>query len=174
MFQHRKKSRIPSLLFGILLFSFPVLAIPPADSVLPELHYSVSGESQVTRSTGTIRILALMVAFEEEENRLTTGNGTFDLPFLQRDDIIIDPLPHNQNYFHTVSGGQLDIQYEVLPDVVPLSEPMRAYSPTGQTNDQNYKLANLARDAWTKAKDLELPDLSDYDQDRTMFIIRSG
>ncbi len=182
MLHNVKRSWNPLLLFGILLLSYPEPAFPQADLMLPVSHYTASETFQGTRTTGTIRILAVMVAFQEEDNRFTTGNGSFDLPFLHRDDIIIDPLPHNQdyfeahlefakNYFHTVSDGRLDIRYEVLPDVIHLDRPMSAYAPTGETDEENYKLAELARDAWTNAGNLDLPDLSGYNQDRTMFVV---
>ena len=123
-----------------------------------------------------------MVEFQEEDNRFTTGNGTFDLPFLHREDIIIEPLPHDRayfeahlqfakNYFHTVSGGLLNIEYHVIPETVRLDEPMRAYSPIGETNEENFKLANLARDAWEKIDRNALPDLDGYEDGRTMFVI---
>lgn len=123
-----------------------------------------------------------MVEFLETDNRFTSGNGTFDLPFLKRNDIIIDPLPHDhtyfkahlefvKNYFHTVSGGALDIEYEVLPEVVRLDQPMSAYSPVGESNDENFKLANLARDAWALAGSTQSINLDGYDTDRTMFIV---
>ena len=177
-----RRSRSTFLFFVLLLLSFPVRAFPPADSLLPSPHFSAIEALESTRSQGTIHIVALMVEFEEEENRFTSGNGTFDLPFLQRDDIIIEPLPHDhnyfeahlefaQNYFQTVSGGLLDIEYQVLPGIVQLDNPMGSYSPLGQTGDENYKLAHLARDAWAKAAEMDLPDLSHLNQDRTMFII---
>ena len=123
-----------------------------------------------------------MVEFQEEDNRFTTGNGTFDLPFLQRDDIIIDPLPHDRgyfeahlefakNYFQTVSDGKLNIEYHILPEIIRLDEPMSAYAPLGETGEENFKLANLARDAWQTAGQIAPPDLDGYEDGSTMFII---
>ena len=123
-----------------------------------------------------------MVEFQEEDNRFTTGNGTFDLPFLRRDDIIIDPLPHDRgyfeahlefakNYFQTVSDGKLTIEYHILPEIIRLDEPMSAYAPLGETGEENFKLANLARDAWQKAGQTAPPDLDGYEDGRTLFIV---
>ena len=182
MLHFLKRSRGLITAIGLLLFTVTAGASPPADSLQPAPFFSANEASMNARSIGTIRILAVMVEFQQEDNRFTTGDGTFDLPFLQRDDIIIDPLPHDRgyfeahlefakNYFHTVSGGKLDIAYQILPETIRLDEPMRAYSPLGETNDENFKLANLARDAWIKAGQTSLPDLDEYEDGRTMFII---
>lgn len=131
---------------------------------------------------GTIHILAVMVEFEPEENRFTSGNGTFALDYLMRDDITIGPLPHDRgyfeahlqfarNYFQQASGGQLDIEYTVLPQVYRLSKPMREYSPTGPDDSQNFRLGDLFYDTWTLVANSNLPDLSHLPQDRTMFVI---
>ncbi len=179
-FLQRSRGLIAAI--GLLLLTITAGASPPADSPLPSPHFSVSEATANARALGTIRILAVMVEFQEEDNRFTTGNGTFDLPFLQRDDIIIDPLPHDrgyfeahlefaQNYFRTASGGLLDIEYHILPEIIRLDEPMSAYAPTGETGEENFKLANLARDAWQKAGQTAPPDLDGYEDGRTMFII---
>ena len=176
------RSRSLPVFFWLLLLALSAEAQVP---VAPSLHNPAlsSGEALYSpRSTGTVRILAVMVEFQEEENRFTSGSGTFDLPFLKRDDIIIDPLPHDRayfmahlefvkNYFHTVSGEALDIEYDVLPGIVRLDQPMGAYSPLGESNDENYKLANLARDAWAHAANTHSLNLDGYDPDRTMFIV---
>ncbi|MEX0681513.1 MAG: T9SS type A sorting domain-containing protein [Balneolales bacterium] len=179
-----KSSRNALIPMVFLLLTLTAKAIPPTDSISPAPFYSSLEALNEQRSLGTIRILAVMAEFREEENRFTTGNGTFDLPFLKRDDdeIVIDPLPHDQsyfeahlefakNYFHSVSGGRLTIEYQVLQDVIQLDEPMSTYSPIGENDDENYKLAHLARDAWSKVRDADLPDLSGYEQERTLFIV---
>ena len=177
-----KGSSCLCLFAGLLLLTITAGATPPADAFQPAPYFSANEASRTERSAGTIRILAVMVEFREDDNRFTTGNGTFDLPFLQRDDILIDPLPHDrhyfeahlefaQNYFHAVSGGMLDIEYHVIPDIVQLDQPMSAYAPLGETGDENFKLAHLARDAWQKTGESGSADLTGYEQDRTMFII---
>lgn len=134
------------------------------------------------RASGSIDIVAVMVEFEPEENRFTTGDGTFDLDFLDSDDIIIDPLPHDRayfeahldfakNYFERVSNGILEINYEVLPEVVQVDGVMADYAPVGEDDSENFKLANLAEDAWNQVRESGQADLSDYDPDRTMFVV---
>ncbi len=182
MLHHLKRSGCLILLHWLLLLSATAQTAPPAETPLTIPRFSADEVPSDARSLGTVRILAVMVEFQEDDNRFTTGSGTFDLPFLDRDDIIIDPLPHDhgyfyahlefaRNYFETVSGGQLTIEYDILPDIIQLEQPMSAYSPLGEEGDENYKLAHLARDAWEKAADTTIPDLIDYDPDRTMFII---
>ncbi|TVQ72472.1 MAG: T9SS C-terminal target domain-containing protein [Balneolaceae bacterium] len=179
-FLQRSRSLIAAI--GFLLLTITAGASPPADSPLPSPYFSASEATANARALGTIRILAVMVEFQEEDNRFTTGNGTFDLPFLHRDDIIIDPLPHDRgyfeahlefakNYFQTVSGGKLNIEYHILPEIIRLDEPMSAYAPLGETGEENFKLANLARDAWQKAGQTAPPDLDGYEDGRTMFIV---
>ncbi|MDV7401740.1 hypothetical protein RZS08_60535, partial [Arthrospira platensis SPKY1] len=72
-----------------------------------------------------------MVEFQEDDNEFTSGTGTFgptSLPYLDREDVRIDPLPHDPAYFRAhlefaknwykrASNGQLDIDYQLLPTV---------------------------------------------------------
>lgn len=137
-------------------------------------------------SSGTVHIVAVMVDFEPEENEFTSGDGTFELDYLMRNEVTIDPLPHDQNYFEAhlefarnyfaaASGGQLDIDYRVLPQVYTLPEPMQAYSPTGPDDSQNFRLANLARDTWqqvaAETDATTLGELEQLPQERTMFVL---
>ncbi len=176
------KSGSLTLLSWLLLFPLSAIADQPADSLLAAPYYSADETAAKARASGTIHIVAVMVEFQEDDNRFTTGDGTFDLDFLERHDIVIDPLPHDKgyfeahlefarNYFNTVSGGKLDVTWEVLPEIVQLDEPMSAYSPIGETDEENFRLANLARDAWTSVSPATVPDLSGHDPDKTMFIV---
>ncbi|MDG5767340.1 T9SS type A sorting domain-containing protein [Balneolales bacterium ANBcel1] len=177
-----RESRSPVLVIVLLLFAYPSWSLPPSDKTVPAPKLISQESLESSRSRGTIHIVAVMVEFEEEDNRFTSGNGTFDLPYLQRDDITIGPLPHDlgyfqahlefaQNYFQTVSGGQLNIEYTIVPEVLRLDNPMSSYAPLGESGDENYKLAHLARDAWAEASGIDLPNLSQLDQERTMFIV---
>ncbi|MFO8028700.1 MAG: T9SS type A sorting domain-containing protein [Cyclonatronaceae bacterium] len=167
---------------GLLFLTMTAGAAPPADLFQPAPFLSVKEASPNGKAVGTVHILAVMVEFQEEDNRFTTGNGTFNLEFLHRDDIVIDPLPHDRgyfeahlefarNYFSTVSGGLLDIEYRIVPEIVQLDQPMSAYAPLGETGEENFKLAHLARDAWQKAGEVGAIDLEGFDPDRTMFIV---
>ena len=104
----------------------------------------------------TIRVLAAMVAFQEDSDPGTTGNGSFDLSdTLNR---VLDTPPHNRSYFDRhmtflknyyvkVSDGKFVIEYTLLTDVFRLHFPMRHYSPSKRSTT-NTELANLAQDAW--------------------------
>ncbi|MEX0686671.1 MAG: T9SS type A sorting domain-containing protein [Balneolales bacterium] len=165
-------------ILGMLLFiSFTEVS---AQIFIPSLE--VSGDAVQQRSTGHINIVAVMVEFQQDENRFTSGDGTFDLAYLNRDDITIDPLPHDRayfqahldfvkNYFERVSNGILELDFEILPTIYQLDKEMKAYSPLGEDGSENYKLANLARDTWTKVAESGEFDGMGYDPDRTMFMI---
>ncbi|MDI6401512.1 T9SS type A sorting domain-containing protein [Balneolaceae bacterium ANBcel3] len=185
MLRFFSKNRNTFLLFLFFYFSFQVQVfsqtpLKPDHRIASSLSESVPSP---LNATGTIHIVAVMAEFQKEENRFTSGNGTFDLDFLKRDDIVIGPLPHDydyfeahlqfaKNYFETVSNGLLTIDYHLLEDVIQLDQPMSHYAPLGQDGNENYKLANLIRDAWTHAGTSSLPDdLSDLDPDRTMYIV---
>ena len=132
----------------------------------------------------TLTIIAVMVEFQPDENRLTTGNGTFDptnLAYLDNPDITIDPLPHDQsyferhltfaqNYFKKVSGDQLHIKYRVIPTVYQLPEKMEQYSPTGESFT-NQKVAELTQDTWQVIEEQGGFSTSDLDPQKTAFAI---
>lgn len=144
-----------------------------------------SGE-KAPLSTGTLHIVAVMVDFQPEDNPFTSGNGSFELDYLVRNEVTIDPLPHDQgyfeahlefarNYFQAASGGQLEIDYRVLPQVYTLSEPMKEYAPTGPDDAENFRLGSLARDTWDKVAGetdaTTLGELESLPQERTMFVL---
>jgi hypothetical protein len=133
-------------------------------------------------ANGNIHIVAVMVDFQQDDNRFTTGNGKFNPDFLNRDDITLDPLPHDRgyfeahlqfakNYFETVSNGRMTVSYEVLPEIVTLPEEMAAYSPIGPDNTENYKLANLSRDTWEIVRNNGYLEGRSLNPQRTMYII---
>lgn len=143
---------------------------------------------QDIQAIGELDIIAIMVEFQPDSNRLTTGTGIFGpngmdgLPFLSNeDDFRVDPLPHNQAYFEThlefaknyyekSSDGQLTLNYRVLPDVYTLPNKMEAYSPTGETFT-NEKVAELIRDAWQEVENGGDFDASGLDPEKTAFVI---
>ncbi|KPP97030.1 MAG: M6 family extracellular metalloprotease [Bacteroidetes bacterium HLUCCA01] len=154
----------------MLLATWPVFAGQPQHD-----------QASVTAS-GNIHIVAVMVEFQRDDNRFTSGDGTFNPDFLDRDDITIDPLPHDRgyfeahllfakNYFERVSNDQLSVSYEVLPEIVTLQQEMAAYSPLGEDGKENEKLAFLARDVWQEADRQGMLSGRTLDPDRTMYVI---
>lgn len=143
-------------------------------------------ESHNIPASGTLNIVAIMVEFQPDTNRLTSGTGIFGeggLPYMENnaDKITIDPLPHDKNYFEShleftknyfnkVSKGQLDINYQVLPDIYRLDKEMAEYSPIGETFTYE-KIAYLIRDAWTKVEENGGFDATGLNADETAFVI---
>lgn len=135
-------------------------------------------------TTGILNVVAIMVEFQPDSNRLTSGTGIFGeggLPYLENNPPVIDPLPHDQayfeahlefakNYFEKSSNGQLSIQYQVLPHIYRLSKEMKEYSPVGQTFTYE-KLAELSREAWELVEASGGFDATGLDPDHTAFII---
>ncbi len=132
-------------------------------------------KNNATVTKGTVKILAVMVDFPADKDGATDGNGTFGSIYSQNyGDTIIDPLPHDENYFeehlqfvknyfYKVSNGKLNIEYTVLPNVITVSKMMRNYSPPADSNDYTL-LADFAKEVWQKA-DSANPgfDFKDYD-----------
>jgi len=161
--------------------------------VLRDHAISVSSNSLLANldpldATGTLNVVAIMVEFEPDDDRLTTGSGIFGpdgfdgLPFLTRaEDVRIEPLPHDRtyfeahlefakNYFERSSDGQLTINYQVLPEIYRLPAQMSEYSPIGEEFTYE-KLAAFARDAWLQVESGPDFDDSGLTPDNTAFVI---
>lgn len=120
----------------------------------------------------TIKILAVMVNFQEDKDAATFGNGKFGSIYSSNYGTdIIDPLPHDKsyfedhltfvkNYFHKVSEGKTSITFVVMPDTLTVSKTMRNYSPSNDFTP----LAEFSAEVWNLA-DQKYPgfNFSDYD-----------
>ncbi len=127
----------------------------------------------------SIRICALRVEFQPDQNELTTGNGLFMVDSVTTDPYAIDPAPHNRLYFQDqiraaahyysrVSHGQLNITGDVFPsaetEAYRLPKEMGAYNPNTSNDQINEGLANLFKDAIEAAKSgTDSIDFSQYD-----------
>ncbi len=179
-----------SILSLSMLFLFLIQPIQGQEIQFKRTH-SISLNSEVQRSSpavGTLDIVAVMVEFQPDTNRLTSGtgifgvNGTEGLPYLTRQErTFIDPLPHNRpyfeahlefarNYFLKSSDNQLDINYQVLPQVYQLDKLMEEYSPIGETFTLE-KIADLMRDVWAEVEEQGGFDATGLDPDNTAFVI---
>ena len=130
----------------------------PAQSFVKS-DYSDFNRSRSVLSNDTLKILAVMVDFQEDKYDATIGTGKFGSHYTQAyGDTILDPLPHDvnyfsdhllfaKNYFQKVSRGKLKISYEVLPDVITVTKTMREYVPAYQSNDFT-PIANFASEVW--------------------------
>lgn len=126
-------------------------------------------------SVDTVNILAIMVNFQADRDGATFGNGKFGSVYSSDyGSTIIDPLPHDrqyfedhllfaQNYFKKVSNDNLNINYFVLPDTFSVSQTMRNYAPEPNSDDFT-NLGNFALEAWTMASQMYPGfDFSEYD-----------
>ncbi|MDX1700619.1 MAG: hypothetical protein R3250_08385, partial [Melioribacteraceae bacterium] len=110
------------------------------------------------QSLDEVKILAVMVEFQEDDFELTYGDGTFGSIYSQDyGNDILDPLPHDRNYFEDhlefaanyyskVSNGKVSITYTVLPNVYTVSKTMREYSPL---EGESFKvLGDFSQEVW--------------------------
>ena len=133
-----------------------------------------------------VDVVALMVEFQPDTTRFTTGDGTFSGTLFEGVDApSIDPLPHNADYFEAhltflsnyvagVSDGKSSVTTHLLPGTVQLSKTMGAYSPTGLEADSDEELAKLAamvQEAWTAAHDQGIRLPASLDPATTAFVL---
>jgi M6 family metalloprotease-like protein len=125
-----------------------------------------------------LRICAIRVEFQTEENSLTTGDGRFLMDTSDVTEYTIDPPPHNRayfrdqliavsNYYKAASHSRLQISGDVYPlaqnDSYQLPNPMGYYNPNTTEQENNFYLARLFVDAVMAAdKDQDLK-FADYD-----------
>ncbi len=123
----------------------------------------------------TIKILAVMVSFQEDRDGATFGTGKFGSIYTQNyGNSIIDPLPHDKtyfenhllfvkNYYSKISGGQTTIEYTVMNDTFSVSKTMRNYSPDPKSDDFT-PIAEFSKEVWHIADSLNPSfNFSDYD-----------
>ncbi len=129
-------------------------------------------------NTDTVKILAVMVEFQSDDNSNTVGTGKFgSLYSKDYGSAILDPLPHDkdyfsahlsfaQDYFQKASGGKTVVTFKVLDNVIELPKQMIDYSPEINSNDISI-LGGLAQDVWRAVDNLNTVDFSKYN----MFVI---
>jgi len=160
------------LLSILVLFELGRLS---AQSFVGKLNPYPATIERAALADDTLKILAIMVNFQEDADGTTSGNGKIGTIYSQNyGSDILDPLPHDKgyfdahlqfarNYFRKVSKGKLEIIFRVLPDTFSVSDRMRNYSPAPGSGDFA-PIANFSVEAWTKADQL-YPGFafSDYD-----------
>ncbi len=176
----------------LLLLFFTVIGAraQTANQLVYQPHPYKVETQQTLRGTGTLTIVAVMVSFQQDDNPYTSGNGLFNTSivdtnassYFSANDVRIDPLPHNEayfeahlkfakNYFETASAGKLKVNYLLLPKVYQLNNKMEAYSPLGDDNSEDYKLANLVHDTWNAVQQSGGFNTSGLDPEHTVFVI---
>ncbi len=173
-----------SMLIAGMLFFFCQLSSQAQTVNTARSHSLTTLSANQPNVPDTLTIVAVRVEFQTDDNRFTTGDGTYDqgnLSYLQTSDVSIDPLPHDQayfdahlqfakNYFETVSANQIHLRYRILPDIYELPNEMADYSPTGKSFT-NEKVADLAEDTWEAVEKQGGFTTSDLDPDKTAFAI---
>ncbi|MFT5145265.1 MAG: hypothetical protein ACI84D_003907, partial [Thalassolituus oleivorans] len=111
-------------------------------------------------------VVVLMVEFQPDTTRFTTGDGTFGGTLYSSGlEPRIDPLPHDRGYVSAhmdfladyvsrVSDGKTELVTHVLVNPVRVSGKMGDYSPTGldaNSDAELGKLAGLVSEAWALA-----------------------
>ena len=163
-----------SKIFSLFIIVFGLGSLT-AQTFVGKLNAALSDSHELYSGNDTLKILAVMVNFQEDKDEATFGNGRFGSIYTQNYGLsILDPLPHDRqyfdehllfakNYFEKVSNGKQKISYYVLPDTFSVSKTMRNYSPPSNSNDFS-TLADFSKEVWTKAAQLYPDfDFKDYD-----------
>lgn len=126
-------------------------------------------------NSNSLKILAVMVEFKEDNDQTTAGNGKFGSIYTKEYGLtILDPLPHNaqyfsdhlefaKNYFNKASNGKLSIEYKVLPSVITVSKTIRNYAPAPRESSLD-SVGRFAQEVWQLASaQFSAEDFSQYD-----------
>lgn len=151
----------------MLLLAVPMTVQAQLRTTLaPRLDHRFSPQSsgQLPRTAAlpdTVRVLALMVDFQEDTDDRTSGNGKFGSIYgYDYGTEILDPLPHDRNYFRQhlqflenyvrkSSGWKTILKAEVLDGIVTMPKKLGDYS--FRKNESEAPVAQFAVDAWTLA-----------------------
>jgi len=147
-----------------------------------------SGVARSQSQIDTLNVLAIRVDFRDDSLSTTTGTGKFATGF--PDTMIVDPLPHDnqyfedhllfvQNYFQEVSNHRMNFgRMDVFPAEddsayhLPKFMWQYNYNYTPEVLDQ--QLADLFYDAWTAADSAGLFDSVDVADYNAFVIFHAG
>jgi len=186
--------RILSIFILFCLLSFAnLIAVQSKENLKPKLRKSgISRQNLInanyfqknisalkktqTFSPYTLKILGIRVEFQSDTLSTTTGDGTFNLS--QLDTTIIDPSPHDREYFlaqvdavshyyQTVSNQKLILTGNVYPleneTSYVLPHTMDYYNPDTSEDELDKRLAELFQDAIQSANNQDQIPFSQYD-----------
>jgi M6 family metalloprotease-like protein len=126
----------------------------------------------------TVKICALRVEFQKDNDPLTTGNGLFMVDSTTADTNAIDRAPHNRtyfndqlnaasNYYKTVTQNGIVIEGTIFPrqlkGAYKLDHKMGYYNPNTSEDVTNEGLSNLFTDAIEAAEASGDITFADYD-----------
>ena len=152
------KFRLAAIL--VLITAFQGFAASQRASQKMSHPFRAEGAVLPSRSTAalnvfpdTLKILAIMVQFQPDNDPLTSGTGQFDLSTAPQR--IIDAPPRDssyfadhllfaKNYFPKASNGKQNISTTVLGAVLTLSKQMKQYAPV----NSNLPLGEMITEAW--------------------------
>ncbi|MFQ3607788.1 MAG: T9SS type A sorting domain-containing protein [Chloroherpetonaceae bacterium] len=164
-------------LFLAPLFALLIAPVGFAQSQKTSFSHSLAvGEASAgASSVGLTRVLAVMVEFQPDNDRRTTGTGVFGgLDYLaSRGDTILDPYPHDfgyftrkldflKHYFETNSQNRTQVGFTLLPSVYRLSKPMAEYAPPRASQDFT-RLARMIEETWRLVDSTTVVDFSQFD-----------
>ncbi|MBA4311557.1 MAG: hypothetical protein C0417_02895 [Chlorobiaceae bacterium] len=172
----------------ISLFIFPLLSLGQ-NKFQPVFDHSLMAErdyfsQNVSKPETSLRVLAVMVDFQTDNDSRTTGDGHFDLRDTSKK--FLDAPPHNRsyfnqhlaflkNYYEKVSDNVLNVSFELLDSIYRLPHEMKYYSPI-KSSKNNVELGNLVNDTWKLVDSLAVASLHpiDYQQYNTFIIFHAG
>ena len=160
-------------IFSLILISLFSLGILSAHTSF-KLNPNPRSKPLGVNAQDTLKILAVMVEFQKDNDGNTFGNGKFGSIYSQDyGSDILDPLPHNTNYFkdhllfaknyyEKASKGMQNISFTVLPNIITVSKVIRDYSPQIQSDDFS-GLGSFAEEVWGLVDQSSQINFSDYD-----------
>jgi hypothetical protein len=161
----------------VFLFVSVGLGRVTAQSFINNISLSAQFPTPMKNKVTEVKILAVMVEFQVDKDEATFGDGTFGSVYSKDyGNSIIDPLPHNsqyfknhlefaQNYFSKVSNGKLNLSFDVFDQVIKVSKTIRDYSTANNKKDFT-PLGNFSKEVWNIAAS-KGADFSNYN----MFVI---
>lgn len=159
------------LFLSILLTFLEIFGQVDISRIQKRLPHSLNPSSEnflmrnQSSSVDTFHLLAVMVDFAVDQDAATYGNGKFGSHYSKDyGKFIIDPLPHDKNYFKAhleflknyylnVSDGRVVIEFDILDRIVTLPNVMSYYSPPPKSNDLS-RLGILFESVWKKVDSL--------------------
>ncbi len=178
--------RIVVLVVGLIL----IAAITVTGAVRSPVPMSVrtTGITQTWTAGDTLHILAIRVEFQPDNLPTTIGDGTFGTGF--PDEMFVDPLPHDRQYFedhllfvknyyeevsnHRLIVGRMDVFPAELDEAYRLPKFMWQYNYNYTTEVLDQQLAELFHHAWLEADTAGLFNSVDVDDYNAFVVFHAG
>ena len=156
------------IFYPVFILLISLGSLPVGQTGLSAQTFKVNFKGQPSANVNaevidTLKILSIMVNFQEDRDGATFGNGKFGSIYsIDYGFSILDPLPHDaqyfkdhlsfvHNYFQKVSNDKLHIEFTVLPDTFSVSQTMRNYSPSPGSDDFAAFLAAMTASIWSRS-----------------------